>query len=650
MLSKFRNLSKSTVGTIALFGFMGLIVASFALADLANVSSGGFGLGSNTLAKAGDKEVTDLDMTQEMERQLNLLRQTNPEATYADLAGDFDPILRQQIQDRALWAFAEANGLRISKALVDAEIARLPGAIGLDGRLTPESYQAFLARARLTDQQVRRLITADLNQRLLVAPVGAEPRLPTAFSRTYASMLLEQRTGLLGLIPTAEIAGAIDVTDAEVEEYYERSRLTYTIPQRKVLRIAQLNADRFSDMTATPQEIADALAAREGEFGAREIRVISQVVVADRATADAIVERTRNDTFVNAVAPENFSAADISVGPQNKSEFRDLAGQEVADAVFDPDVGPDSVVGPIRSPFGWHVVKVDGITVEQGQDEAAARAEAIAEIEQRKRGNALADLIVDVEDDIADGSTLDEVIERYDLELLVTPPITALGRAPGQPSFVLPEELFVALREFDDLLPEDDPETVSYIDGNGYALVKVDEVVEPAPPPLSEIRQRVRSDLVTERAVAQARQLAQQIRDAVADGTPMADAVAEVEAETGLDLPAPEETQMRLLDLTRFGQNAPPPLRMLFRLSEGAVQLAGDPTNQGIFIVQLISAERGDASAATSLIAETNEGFLQPVASEIQLQFLNALEQDIGVTRNEEAIEASRTRIIGGGN
>ena len=88
MLSKFRNLSKSTVGTIALFGFMGLIVASFALADLANVSSGGFGLGSNTLAKAGDKEVTDLDMTQEMERQLNLLRQTNPEATYADLAGD----------------------------------------------------------------------------------------------------------------------------------------------------------------------------------------------------------------------------------------------------------------------------------------------------------------------------------------------------------------------------------------------------------------------------------------------------------------------------------------------------------------------------------------------------------------------------------
>ena len=53
-----------------------------------------------------------------------------------------------------------------------------------------------------------------------------------------------------------------------------------------------------------------------------------------------------------------------------------LAG--VADAVFAEDVSEGDVVGPIKSAFGWHVVKVDGIETREGVSESQARTEAVA--------------------------------------------------------------------------------------------------------------------------------------------------------------------------------------------------------------------------------------------------------------------------------
>ena len=70
MLASFRRLTKSTVGTILMAGFLLLILASFALGDIANLGSGNFGLGSSTLAQVGGQQVTDRDMSRAMERRL----------------------------------------------------------------------------------------------------------------------------------------------------------------------------------------------------------------------------------------------------------------------------------------------------------------------------------------------------------------------------------------------------------------------------------------------------------------------------------------------------------------------------------------------------------------------------------------------------
>ena len=173
-------------------------------------------------------------------------------------------------------------------------------------------------------------------------------------------------------------------------------------------------------------------------------------------------------------------------------------------------------------------------------------------------------------------------------------------------------------------------------------------MIDPAPAPLAEIRDRVRADYIRQQAERRANALATEIANAVREGRSMSEAVAAVEEESGFALPDPEEPDLRRIDLAQLGGNVPAPLEILFRLTEGGVRTVGDPEQRGVFIVQLVDAERGDALENPGLVQQTGESFLQALEGEMQQQFLAAVRNSVGVKRNEKAIEAARKRILDG--
>ena len=66
--------------------FVIAILVGFAVGDISNFGSGnlGFGMSSSTLAKAGDQEVTEREMSDAMQRRLQQVRQQNPERRLCD--------------------------------------------------------------------------------------------------------------------------------------------------------------------------------------------------------------------------------------------------------------------------------------------------------------------------------------------------------------------------------------------------------------------------------------------------------------------------------------------------------------------------------------------------------------------------------------
>jgi peptidyl-prolyl cis-trans isomerase D len=644
MLNSFRNLSKSIVGKAMLVLFALLIFASFALADMTGLG-GTLGGNVSTLVEAGDEKVTERDYSNAMERLLANARQQNPEATYASLARETPGLIEQLASDAAIMSFAQDEDLLISRKLIDAEIASLQQTRGLDGKFSQDAYNQFLSQQRMTDATVRRLFEGDLARRLLLGPAVANPRIPVGVATTYASLLLEQRRGEMVFVESDKFRAGLTPTAADLQTYFNQNKQRYTVPEQRVLRIATITPAQVANAVPTDAEIAAYYKANAAQYAGRETRVISQAVVPSKAAADAIVARARGGaTFVAATAPAGFSAEDISVGPQTRQEFAALAGEKVASAAFAAAAG--TVVGPIQSDLGWHVVRIDAVRGEPGRSLAQARDEIVAKLTAGKGKDALLDVVSKVEEAIESGSSIAEAAKANGLTLIETPLITAAGADRANPDYRFPADMAPALKSGFELTSDDDPVIETLPGDAGYLLVGVGRIVPAAPAPLAEIRDRVAADWIAKQASDRARAVAAQIAAKVARGTPLAEAAK----AGGPNVSAVQPFGARRIQLSQVPPALAAPMRILFSLSAGKSRMVADPRGAGYFVVRANSITPGNAATQPGLITQVQASFQETKAQELGEQFIAAVRNEVGIERNEKAIAAARARLTSGGN
>lgn len=638
MLSAFRNLSKSAVGTIIMVLFLLAILASFALADIQSVGSGTIGGGSSgTLASAGKIKVTDKDLDAAMQRRLADIRAQNPEADYSAIAGDFDPILAALIQDRALLAFADKHDIALSKRLIDAEIAKLPAVRGLDGRFSDQAYAQFLQSQRLTDAELRQILSGAMIQRLVLAPAAANARVPVGLATPYASMLLEQREAEVQLVPTERFAAGIgEPSAADLQAFYNQNRARYMVPEQRVLTIARIGPEQVANVQPTDAEIAAYYKANQATYGGTSARVISQIVSPSQQAANAVAARAKGS---GDLGPQK-----IAVGAQTREQLTSLAGPRVATAVFSAQ--PGAIVGPIQSDLGWHVIKVESVRNEPGRSLESVRGEIAAKLAVDKRKEALTDLVTRIEDSIADGASFAEAVRGTGVPVVRTPPVTAGGVSRSQPEFKLPPELTPALRGGFDIAADDDPIVETLPNDAGYALVGVEEIIPAAPAPLASIGDQVAADWKKKQASDKARAAATAIAARVAKGGTLQAAAA----ASPVALPSVEKASLQRMDLAQMQGQVPPAIAMIFSLAQGRSRMIADPQGRGFVIVKVNKITPGNARLQPTLINRTQAEFQQTASGEYAEQMTRAIEADVGVKRNDKAIAAAKRRITGSGS
>ena len=646
MLTFFRRVSKSKVGTWIMALVVVAIMGGFALADISNFGSGtlGFGMSSGTLATTGGQEVTERDMSDAMQRRLQQARQQDPNADYPSIMSDFGPILEDIINERSLLAFSDKYGFPISKRLIDAEIAQIPGAKGLNGQVTDQSYRAFLAQQRLSDAQLRQVLAGALAQRYLLTPVAAAARVPLGVATPYTSMLLEQRDGDAAVIPIDAFKAGLQPTDAQLQQYYTANRQRYMIPEQRTLRIARIGPEQVTGVAASDQEIMAYYNANQATYAPSDTRSLSQVVVPDQATANAIAQRAKaGATLAASAAPAGANAAVTTLADQTRAAYSGVAGNQAAMAVFGAANG--AVVGPIHSDFGWVVVKVDGVKAGGGKTLAQAKTEIAAKLNEDKRKAAIEELVDKVQNALDGGANFTEAVGAAKLPVTTTPLIIANGTSRSDASFKMPPELAPALQSGFQMAQNDEPDVISLPNNAGYAVVSPGEIVAAAPAPLASIRARVAGDWINDQATQRARNAATQIATKAQAGSSVADALQGV----GATIPAARPINARRIQIAMAQGPVSPALRMLFSLRTGQSRMGAVPGGGGFFVVKVNKITPGNAITAPQLIAQVQGELGRAVSQDYAEEFLNAVKRQLKVKRNNNAIEAFRTRLTTSG-
>ena len=645
MLSFFRRVSKSKIGTWIVAAIGLAILAGFALADLSNFGTGslGFGMSSGTLAQVGDQQVNERELSDAMQRRLQEIRQQRPDADYRSIIGDFNTVLDALLEQRTLMAFSDKYGFPLSKRLVDAEIAQIPGTRGLNGQVSEQAYQSFLARERLSDAQVRQILAGGLLGRLLLTPVATNARISVGMAKPYASMLLEARQGEAALIPLEPFKAGLRPSEAQLQQFYAANRARYTIPEQRVLRIARIGPEQVANVTASDQEITAYYNANKAIYAPSDKRSLSQVVVPDQATANAIAQRAKGgQALAAAAAPAGSNAAVTALKDQTRESYVGVAGDKVATAAFSAPVG--SVVGPIKSDFGWVVVKVDSANSSGGKTLGQARAEIAAKLTSDKRKSAIEDLVDKVQSAIDGGSNFTEALAAAKLTAVNTPLITANGTSRADPSYKLPPELAPVLKSGFDLAKSDPPDIVTLPGDAGAAVVSPDQVVPAAPAPFASIHDQVANDWISDQASQRARAAAIQIAGKAAGNVSLADAMK----SAGVTLPAPQQIAARRIQIATAQGNVPPPLKLLFSISAGKSQMGANPQG-GFFVVKVDKIMPGNALLAPGLISQVQRDLGQATSEDYAEQFTSDLKRQMKAKRNDSAIESFRARLISSG-
>jgi peptidyl-prolyl cis-trans isomerase D len=646
MLSFFRKGITSKLMVVVLgIGLFAIVATGFGTDGMGGL--GGAAGGGDALVSVGGETVTPAEVTDQINRQLDRARQQQPELDIATFlrAGAFEEVVRQLVAQKAMVAFAGDVGIAASKRMIDGEIASIPQFRNIAGQFDRQAFTRALQRENMTEDQLRQDLAATLIQRQILLPVAGSARVPQTMALQYASLLLEQRSGTVGLVPAAAMGMGREPTDAEVAAFYRSNQARYSIPERRVIRYAMFGNEQVAAAARpTEAEIAQAYQRNQAQFAAKETRTLSQVVLPDEAAARAFAAKVAGGTsFAAAAAQAGFGAGDIAVGNQTREQFARLSSEAIANAAFAAAQG--ATTAPTRSPLGWHIVRVDSINRTAATPLAAVRPEIERQLTQAKAGEALGALVTRIEDALGEGSSFEEVARANGLIIQETPPVTGAGLQPGVAGWQPPAELGPLLRAAFDMTVDDDPVVETITPNQRFALMAVSRIIPAAPPPLQQIAQIVKSDLAKRRALERARAVATALVAKINGGVPARVAFA----EAGVKLPPPEPVRARRIDIARPNQPVPPPLAMMFSLPRGKARLLAAPQGAGWFVVHLEQTVPGNASSAPQLVEATRSQFQRILGEEYAAQFTSAVEKSLEVERNEEAIRTTKRGLTTGG-
>jgi peptidyl-prolyl cis-trans isomerase D len=342
-------------------------------------------------AKVNGVEITSNEVRQSYQQQLaQIERQSN---------GPLDDAMRNEIKRRVLDDYVNGEALvtrfdNLGYRVTDQELlqamAEVP-AFQVDGKFDMSHAVAVLNAQGRSVAEIEGLFRHDVKLKQLDTALSASSFVTATELKEFRGLMRQQRELAWATLPAAKYAAAANPDDAAVKAYYDAHKSEYMTPETVNLRYVELSlADMAAKVSVDDAQLKtyyDEQKAKTPErFTQGEQRRVSHILLAvNDPKEDAAVKAKAESILKRAQAGEDFStlAKEFSQDPGSAAQGGDLGWAErkayvgpFADAAFTMKV--DEIQGPVKTQFGYHILKLAGIQpqVVKTFDQAKADLEA----------------------------------------------------------------------------------------------------------------------------------------------------------------------------------------------------------------------------------------------------------------------------------
>ncbi|MFP4475712.1 MAG: SurA N-terminal domain-containing protein [Desulfatibacillaceae bacterium] len=546
--------------------------------------------------------------------------------------------LDQLISQELLLEKARKLGLEVTdRELVD--YIRSQAAFQNRGRFDKAFYQRALAGQRYTPEEfesIQRdyLLYQKIRSLLLGAAAVSEQE-----ARQWYEWVNKQVDVAYAAAEPASYTGLTPTGD-RLREYYEDHTEEYRTPLMLKAEYVAFEPRRFLDEVEAPEdEIEEYYEANPGEFEREETVKARHVLIrVEQDASDEQVEETKKramEVARKARADEDFAelAKEYSDGP-SATRGGDLGAftredmvPAFSEAAF--SLNPGEVSDPVRTQFGWHVIKVEEVNEAGTLTLEEARSRVAQAIKERKAENEAFARALDLYDNTLNLRDLEDAARETGVQLETTgyfsrndPPKQLTDGAK------FAEEAFkLNTGEFSDVLELSD----------GFFIIQVIEQKPPRIPAFEEVRSEVEQDVLAEMRREKAREVAQNVLDAASGETSFAEAAE----ERGLDV---KETGFfkRTDSMPDLGFD-PDLFEALFSLSlerpmpDSPIEVGGK-----FYVAQLKDVRRADPENFVEEKADTIENLRLIKRQQMLSSWIEAVRADADIQIDQQALDAVR--------
>ena len=354
------------------------------------------GVGSNAAAEVNGEEIPASEATIAWnDTQQRFSQQFGTEVPEDRKAEIQERIVDNLVIRKVLEQRLDEQHFRVSEAAVFAEWRSIPQ-FQTDGRFDPAKVAITLQNINKTESEFFRETKADLLSNQLQQGIGASFFLTRGEQQRLSNLENEEREVQYLQLSAEKFIGDAPIEEAAIKDYYDRNGDRFMSAEYVALEFAELRLEQLASQVvptdADLQKLYDdnrAMYVREESRRARHI-----VIGVDEGGDDAAALKTAETVVAEARAGKDFAALakQYSTDP-TKEQGGDLGfvtkaqfEGPIGDALFAMNVG--DVSAPVKSQYGYHILKLEEIQPTEERPFAEVRAELDSQYRQTRPSNS----------------------------------------------------------------------------------------------------------------------------------------------------------------------------------------------------------------------------------------------------------------------
>ena len=354
---------------------------------------------SQIVARIGGDEISAVEFDRMYQNQVQRYRELYKGSFSPELARALD--LPRQVLDGMIERKLRIEAAkRMRLAVTDEELARAIAALPFfqeNGQfIGADKYSERLRLAGMAPDAFEEGMREDLLVEKYTALVKASVAVPDADIRREFSAKNDKARIEYIVVPASRLESALEPSDADLKAYYEKNKENYRAPEQR--RANYLLVDRLkvrAKVPVTDAEVRAEYESKKASFSVPEQVSVSHILVAvdpkggpdadakAKAKAEALTARAKAGEDFAKLAKEN---TDDPTGKENGGQLPPFGrGQMVPEfeqVAF--DMKPGEIRGPVKTSFGYHVIKLAAKTSATTRSLEEVRPSISGDLAERK--------------------------------------------------------------------------------------------------------------------------------------------------------------------------------------------------------------------------------------------------------------------------